>query len=584
MKRYLPLLAAMLISAFTYSQITITGADLPSSGKGFILGNDAAPTVSLGSPSSSQQTWNFSALANSYPKAAVYDSTSSTAYSGQFPTSNIYTYGPAQFFGLLYGGAPVPYGDMGYTFWKSDSSGLRVIGWEEVTGQYAHIPVYENPAELLIGTPATYGSTFADTSRWTMTLGGVGVVDTTWVTYRTKTLTVDAWGSLTIPFGTFPNVLRMHENVTETDSVIATLNSTVLLQIQVKHQTTNNYMYLANGVGYPVATVRCDSANNMNTIEYIMDTSCAVYSQVMGSIANDSGHAIDSGLVYLYQYIDSLTPMQLVDSTVIDSNGFYTFLYITGGNYIISAQASLSICPLCIPTWSGNVNVWVNGTRFDSYCLDTVTTNIILTQLTQMTGNGTLSGLIMYGLGFFKNQSNTVPSASILLEQLPGGIKAHTTSDASGNYSFSHVPPGTYTITVDVPGLPMKSTDTVTVTSQNLTFPNLNFTIDTTARNGGIYAGYPLSVTEVSLGDAQVRAYPNPSVGQFNIAVESFAPGLLEIKIYNTLGQLVYADNAANPSGTISQSIHTGDLAAGIYTLQLSTGNDIVTRKVVLQK
>lgn len=579
----------MLFSALIYAQvpvqpITITGADLPSAGKGFILGNDAAPTVSLGSPGANQQSWNFSALNDSYIKAAVYDSTSSTAYAGQFPASNIYTYGPAQFFGLLYGGAPVPYGNMGYTFWKSDSAGLRVIGWEEVTGQYAHIPVYENPAELLIGTPATYGSTFSDTSRWTMTLGGVGVVDTTWVTYRTKTLTVDAWGSLTIPFGTFPNVLRIHENVTETDSVIATLNSTVLVQMQVKHQTTNNYMYMANGVGYPVATVRCDSVNNMNTIEYILDTSCAVYSKVMGSIANDSGHIIDSGLVYLYQYIDSLTPMLLVDSVVIDSNGFYTFQYISGGNYIISVQATLSACPLCIPTYSGNVNIWINGARYDTYCMDTVFSNVILTQLTQMTGSGTLSGLIMYGLGFLKNQSNTVPSSSVLLEQVPGGIKAHTTSDASGNYSFSNVPAGTYKITVDVPGLPMKSTYTVTVTAQNLTFSNLDFTVDTTARNGGVYAGYPLSVTEATLADAQVTVYPNPSDGQFNIAIESFAPGLLEIKIYNTLGQLVYADNAANTSGNFSQSIHTGDLAAGIYTLQLRSGNDIVTRKVVLQK
>ncbi len=579
MRKTLPLFVTFLFCTYTYAQtpITITGADLPRAGKAFILANDTAASMTISAAGSSQQIWNFTSLTDLYPKAAVYDSTSSTHYASQFPTSNIYTYGPSAFFGALYGGAPVASGANGYTFWKSDTAGLRVIGWEAVNGAYANMPIHESRPELLIGTPATYGTSFADTSHWSLVLGGPGSIDTAWVNNRTKTLTVDAWGSLTTPFGSFPNVLRIHENVTETDSVIATFNSTVVFQMEVRRTISNNYMFLANGIGYPLVTIQADSNNHINNVEYMIDTACAVYSKVMGMIANDSGNVINSGMAYLYQYIDSLTPMQLIDSTVIDSNGAYIFLHITGGNYIVSAQASLTSCPSCIATYSGNANFWLNGMRFDSYCLDTILSNIILTQLPQLAGNAFLSGLIQYGLGTPKTESTSMPAIGILLEQLPGGIKAHTTSDASGNYSFSKIPSGTYKLSVDVPGLPMVSTYTVTVTAVDSSFTNLNFTVDTVAHKGGIYAGYPLSNTDIK--PAQVSVYPNPSDGRFSISLESIAAGPIEIKMYNTLGQIVYEQNT-----NTNKNILVEGIASGIYTLQIRTGNEFINKKVVVKK
>jgi|GEM_PF-1989621 hypothetical protein len=577
------LLFTVFISALTQAQITITGADLPSAGKAFVMGNDTAPSVSLGTPGSSQQTWDFTTLTNNYPKAAVYDSTSLTPFAGQFPASNIYTYGPAEFFGVLYGGAPVYANQNGYCFWKSDTTGLWVEGFEAVSGPYANMPVHENAAELLIGAPVTYGTTFTDTSRWALVLGGPYTVDTTWVTGRTKSLTCDAWGQLNTPFGNFSNVIRIHENVTETDSIIATYNGIVEYQMLFSRQTTNNYMYLANGIGYPLAIVQADSNNNIKNIEYLLDTSCFAYSKIMGSIANDSGNLISSGVVYLYQFIDSLTPMLLVDSTVINSNGFYVFINVSVGNYIISAQANLTVCPTCITTYSGNANFWYNGnTIVDALCTDTMLTNIILAQLAPMTGHGALSGFIQFGLG--ARAVEPVAGAGVLLQQVSGGTVAHTTSDAGGNYSFANVPPGNYTITVDYPGLPMVSTYTVGVTSNNLVFNNLNFTVDTVHGNGGIFGANPLAVHDVEQTNPQVTVYPNPSAGQFNLAVETTTPCEMGIKVYSAIGQLVYQEPATGISGNTNKIIHLEQLAAGIYTLQTKLGDEMINRKLVVRK
>ncbi|MBP6731328.1 MAG: T9SS type A sorting domain-containing protein [Chitinophagales bacterium] len=586
MKKFLSYVAALLFSASIAAQppITITGADLPHAGQTFILANDTAPSILLGTPGSNQQTWNFTSLANHYYKAAVYDSTSSTSYVGQFSASNIYTFGPAEFFGVLFGGAPVYAGMDGYTFWQSDTTGLKVIGWNAIEGPFANMPVHENPTETLINTPATYGTTVNDTSRWTLFLGSVPAnVDTTWVTYRTKTMTTDAWGILNTPLGNFTNVIRTHEQVTEIDSAIATLNSVMVYQTEIRRETSNNYLYMANGIGYPLAIVHADVNNNVKNIEYLIDTTCAVYSKLMGTIANDTG-VINNGIVYLYKFIDSLTPMLLVDSTVINSTGAYVFLHVSAGNYLVSAQANVSVCPTCIPTYSGNVNFWLNGIPLNTYCIDTVLSNIFLTQLPSMVGNGVLSGLIQYGIGVGKTEDNPVKSVGVLLEQIPGGIKAYTISDGAGNYSFANVPAGTYKITVDVPGLPMVSTYTVAITSSSLSFLNLDFTVDTSHGTGGVHAGYPLAINETDNTGTQVSVYPNPSDSQFNVSVETRKPEQMEIKLYDMLGQLVYQEPVAQTNGKVTRTIGLKPLSQGIYTLQIRLGNEMISNKIVLRK
>lgn len=583
MKKPFLIFAGIVLSLTSFAQITITGEDMPQAGKAFIVGNDTSPTISLGTPGSSQQTWNFTSLTNHYYKAAVYDSSSITPYAAQFPTSNIYTFGPAEFFSSLFGGAPVYAGMDGYTYWKSDSTGLSVIGWNAIEGPYANLPVHQNPPELLIGAPATYGSTFNDTSRWTLFLGSAPLdVDTTWITNRIKTQTCDAWGQLNTPFGNFTDVIRIHENVTEVDSVVATFNSSVVYQMLLRKETTNNYIYLTKGMGYPLAIVSADSMNVVRSIEYLLDTTCSVYTKLMGTIASDSG-IVSNGWVYLYQFIDTLTPMVLVDSAAISNNGAYIFLHASAGNYFISAQANLSVCATCIPTYSGNVNFWLNGIPLNTYCTDTILTDIFLTQLPNMIGNGLLSGMLQYGIGSGKTEAMLpVKNTGVLLEQISGGVKAFTKSDQTGNYSFANVPAGTYKITVDVPGLPMVSTYTVTVSPTALSFANLDFTVDTTSGSAGVHVGYPLAVNKLPLASS-LSLYPNPAKAQFTLSFSTKTSSVAELKIYNALGQLVYEELLGKVSGEVSKDIHIDRMTTGIYLVQIKIGEELINKKLIIE-
>lgn len=273
MKKILPLFFVIIISVTSVrSQITITGADMPQDGVSVITATDTLNSVNLGSPGASSQIWNFSSLTPSYYSFPTYSLTSATPYAAAFAASNIYTYGPAAFYSSLYGATPVGTQGMnkGYMFWESDNTGFSVVGFRADSGAYSNINVLENPKELLIAAPATYGTpVFNNMSRWELPMNvNPADADTFYVVRSTKTITVDAWGSLTTPFGTFSNVLREHEYRIKIDSAYGKMGTVPIYAIELMRDTANNYIYLANGLHYPVAIVHANKNNVIKDVEY----------------------------------------------------------------------------------------------------------------------------------------------------------------------------------------------------------------------------------------------------------------------------------------------------------------------------
>ncbi len=271
MKNYITFFVAFCITSIVYAQITITSTDLPQAGETYLISTDTTPTISLGTPSPSFQSWNFSALSEDYPSVPTYGLTSSTPYASVFTSSNLYTYGPAAMFGSFFGGAPVNSQGMnkGYMFWKTDVGGLSIVGFRADSGSFANINVFENPMELLIGTPTTYGSTFNNTGRWVLPMNvNPFDVDTFYVNRVTKTLTTDAWGSVTTPISTYSNVIRIHEYLIKVDSAYAQMGTTPAYSLELMRDTLNNYIFMTNGLHYPVCIVHADKNNLIKNVEY----------------------------------------------------------------------------------------------------------------------------------------------------------------------------------------------------------------------------------------------------------------------------------------------------------------------------
>ena len=252
----------------TTCNILITGTDMPYSGLSVLLAEDTITNISLGNPGGSQ-TWDYSMLIDNYNKFAVYNSTASSPYASVYTASNIYTYGSGDMFGILYGGAPVGPSNNGYIFWKSDSSGLWETGFRPDGGHQAGTNVQDDPHELLLGAPASYGSIFYNSARWVLPLNpNTSGLDTFFVRNISKVITADACGSLTTPHGIYPNVLREHEHLIQVDSVYLKMGSTNITSVEYKRDTLNNYSYISHGIGYPACIVHADKNNIILRVEY----------------------------------------------------------------------------------------------------------------------------------------------------------------------------------------------------------------------------------------------------------------------------------------------------------------------------
>lgn len=270
-KLLLSALTICLITHFGLSQITFTSADLQEAGKTYVTKTDTLSSINLGTASASTQNWDFSSLLMHYMSGPSFGLTSSTPYTSDYPNSDLFTYDPAIMFGGFYGGAPVSNQGMdnGYMFWRKDVTGFWTEGFMADEGPYAGKKVWTVPQEMILGTPATLGSVYNNSSKWTLTYNeNISDLDTVYESHVTKSQTCDAWGSLTTPTNTYPDVIRIHEYVVKIDSAKSYLNGNPLLLIEISRDTFNNYILVTNGIHYPLALVKADKNNVIRSVEY----------------------------------------------------------------------------------------------------------------------------------------------------------------------------------------------------------------------------------------------------------------------------------------------------------------------------
>jgi PKD repeat protein len=77
--------------------------------------------------------------------------------------------------------------------------------------------------------------------------------------------------------------------------------------------------------------------------------------------------------------------------------------------------------------------------------------------------------------------------------------------------------------------------------------------------------------------------YPNPNSGKFVIMWQGNEK-ILNIRIVNTLGSLVYTENNVTISGNSSRNIDLSALAEGVYYLKMETATGTLVRKLVISR
>jgi PKD repeat protein len=83
--------------------------------------------------------------------------------------------------------------------------------------------------------------------------------------------------------------------------------------------------------------------------------------------------------------------------------------------------------------------------------------------------------------------------------------------------------------------------------------------------------------------DKTIILYPNPNDGTFNLYYQSNLTGIINLEIYNVLGESVYSDQYSKTDDIILENINLKGLSPGYYMIQVKMDNSVITRQLIIE-
>ena len=102
---------------------------------------------------------------------------------------------------------------------------------------------------------------------------------------------------------------------------------------------------------------------------------------------------------------------------------------------------------------------------------------------------------------------------------------------------------------------------------------------------GGLALGVQKVPNTIPEAFALSQNYPNPFNPTTEIKVSLKQAGVVNLDVYNVLGQLVkVVDNGYKPAGEYVYNVNMDAFASGVYFYRLQEGANSITRKMLLLK
>lgn len=308
------------------------------------------------------------------------------------------------------------------------------------------------------------------------------------------------------------------------------------------------------------------------------DTYCAQVSYgtntsgycISGTVsAGTPNYPADYGLVYLITYNSQTNELTAVDTTTIDSSGFYSFCNVSAGQYLIKAALTPNSVYYSnyLPTYYGNSLFWDYG----QYVQVGPNLTYPYAPITLIAGNnpggpGFVGGDVTQGANKTSGPGDPIESVLVMLLDLNDDPVAYTYTNAQGQFQFADLAYGTYKVHAEVPGLPTYPA-IVTVDADNESYSNIHIYQNTSEVTTGV----------IEYGnDREVRIseiYPNPTNGQAFITFELMEATDVTINVFGSTGQLVSSQTVQLGASSNQVEIATDNLNQGLYFVQFTEVN-----------
>ncbi|MBN2681213.1 MAG: T9SS type A sorting domain-containing protein [Bacteroidales bacterium] len=300
-----------------------------------------------------------------------------------------------------------------------------------------------------------------------------------------------------------------------------------------------------------------------------------------------TGDIADGLLIAELHKINGLGNAEIVTTADVYSMSF-GFSDIEPGNYLVKIAVDPSLQPQLLNTYYESVYNWEEAIILEADCdvfFDDVVVTILESEV-EFTGEGRFAGTVRMISTGAKDIGEPVPGAEIYLEQEPEGEPiAVTESDENGEWAMEGLPVNVgYSLSVDIPGFPLIQTYTnILVSESDTVFEELDFFVDTTDGNEGIYTEDPLNLPYTELENFSVKTYPNPFTNSFNIEFVINEPSEVLIQIYDIHGRLVFTKPESSlEAGSYNFQLDGEPISeSGNYYISMKVNENIYFKKIV---
>lgn len=300
---------------------------------------------------------------------------------------------------------------------------------------------------------------------------------------------------------------------------------------------------------------------------------------ISGTVFFDSINAgpTDSMMIWLITFDSATNILAAVDSQRKHVySPFYNFSGKAAGQYRtkVALMNGVTSGTGNVPTYHDSSLTWNGAAVINHTGGSSINKHIYMRTGTLTSGPGFVGGNVSAGAN--KGTANGIEGMNILLLDNAGKVVKFTITDANGDYSFSNLANGIYTIHPE--NLSFTTTTTsVTVSNGQASFTDINF--ERSLKNLTIKPK-SAGINNVNNSELSFVVFPNPAKNMVTINWNTLTNEVAAINITDLSGKVVMSTEVSMNNNS---KVDVSNLNTGFYFMTVATENGTNTQKLIIQ-
>lgn len=329
----------------------------------------------------------------------------------------------------------------------------------------------------------------------------------------------------------------------------------------------------------------CLTISNADTLNFCSDSICMIIDLapqltcLVGGLLyagnfpiNNPFNTEDYGYAYLYRLLKGeIIP---VDTVHFDTLGYYYFLNVPVGEYLVKAGLELNSNHFSayLPGYYKTESAW-NESDTLSVNADFFMAHIHMMPLADIPpGLSSIEGYVV--ADDTRSALTRVVECEVVLFDSSGQPVKYTYTDVSGVFRFDFLPDGNYTLKAEYTGL-YSDLVQISIDPFHPALDSIEVRLHYSPQgigSSGIDATFDINI------------FPNPASGELNLAIRSDKGQDIQYRLINALGQTILLKDLRVPAGTFLEKAVISGTPSGIYILRISnlqTGETVLGKVVI---